>query len=157
MRILVFSDTHFNVSRAYNVINNIIGVDAVIHCGDGIRDAYELEAEFPEIKLYYVCGNCDGTEGISESTINIGSKSIFITHGHRYNVKSECDFEYPTLRDRGRELGADCVVFGHTHMPYNRNWGDIVVMNPGSIKYEGTYGVIEIEEDRLASAICNVF
>lgn len=157
MRILVFSDTHHNVSRAFKIINTIIGTDAVIHCGDVLNDAEELSASFPNIKFYSVAGNCDAFGAQSEAVLNLGNKRIFITHGHRYNVKSETEFEYPTIRERGRELKADAVIFGHTHIPYNKNWGNMIVMNPGSIKYEGTYGVIEIENNKLRSVICDVF
>ena len=157
MRILVFSDTHNNVSRAFGVINNLIGIDAVIHCGDGVLDVKALQEDFPDIKFFCVKGNCDISGANAEELIELGEKKIFVTHGHRYNVKSEIDFEYETIRDKGRELGADAVLFGHTHIPYNRNWGDITVMNPGSIKYGGTYGVIEIENQRLKSCICRIF
>lgn len=157
MRVLVFSDTHNNVSRVEKVLNTIIGVDAVIHCGDGIGDIDAIKDEFPQIIFFRVRGNCDYMPEKAEQVLELGGKKIFVTHGHAYNVKSEHDFEYITIRERGRELDADAVLFGHTHIPYNRNWGDIVVMNPGSIKYEGTYGVIEIEDDRLKSAVCNLF
>lgn len=157
MRILVFSDSHHNVSRAERVINTIVGVDAVIHCGDGLTDVEELKMTFPSMPFYAVRGNQDLIAKESERVIELGGKKIFVSHGHGYNVKSEVDFEYITIRERGRELGADAVLFGHTHVPYNKNWGDIVVMNPGSIKYEGTYGVIEIEDGKLKTAVCNVF
>lgn len=157
VRIIIFSDTHNNASRMEKVLNTIIGVDAVIHCGDGMGDVEAIKDEFAKISFFGVRGNCDYKPGKAEQLLELGGKKIFVTHGHGYNVKSEHDFEYTTIRERGRELGADAVLFGHTHIPYNRNWGDIVVMNPGSIKYEGTYGVIEIENGRLKSAVCNLF
>lgn len=157
MRILVFSDTHRNISRAVRVLHNIVGVDAVIHCGDCISDVDDISVEYPNIKFYSVSGNCDIDNSRYEKVVEIGGKRIFITHGHAYRVKSEIETEYPTVKEKGISLGADAVVFGHTHIPYNRNWGNITVLNPGSIKYEGTYGVIEIENDVLKAAICNVF
>ena len=157
MRIVAFSDTHHNISRAERVINNIPGITGVIHCGDVLPDAEELKSDFSNIDFYTVPGNCDLFQGESEKLIEIEGKKIFITHGHRYNVKTEVELEYPTIRDRGRELGAELVIFGHTHIPYNRNWGDIIVMNPGSIKYEGTYGVIEVDNGKLKTAILNIF
>jgi len=157
MRIIVFSDSHNNVVRMIKVLDNLIGVDAVIHCGDGMRDVKELENIYPDIKFYYVSGNCDMGMRKYEELVEIGGKRIFVTHGHLYGVKSEVEIEYPTIRDAGREKGADAVVFGHTHLPYNRNWGDITVMNPGSIKYVSTYGVIEIEKDVMKSAVLNIF
>lgn len=157
MRIIVFSDTHYNTSRMMRVLNIIPEVDAVIHCGDGGRDVKEVSESFPHIKFYNVSGNCDSGMAKYKEIIEIGGKRIFVTHGHLYSVKSEDEIEYPTIRDAGRELGADAVLFGHTHIPYNRNWGDIVVMNPGSAKYTGTYGIIEIENNVLKTAICNIF
>lgn len=157
MRILVFSDTHHNTGRMTRVLDNMIGVDAVIHCGDGINDLKEVSKIFSDIKFYYVCGNCDLNENKYEDLIEIGGKRIFVTHGHLYSVKSETEIEYPTIRDVGRKRGADAVLFGHTHIPYNRNWGDITVMNPGSAKYMSTYGVIEIEKNVLKSAVLNIF
>ncbi len=157
MRILVFSDTHNNSSRMERVLNTIIGVDAVIHCGDGLSDLEAVRDNFPKLEFHAVRGNCDYKPEKGEKLLELGGKKIFVTHGHGYSVKSEQEFEYITIRERGRELGADAVLFGHTHIPYNRNWGDIVVMNPGSAKYEGTYGVIEIEDGRLKTAVCNIF
>lgn len=157
MRIVVFSDTHNNSSRMISVLNKIIGVDAVIHCGDGVRDLEEISARFLNIKIFGVSGNCDMASGKYKDIIEIGGKRIFVTHGHMYGVKAETEIDYPTIRDKGRELSVDAVVFGHTHLPYNKNWGDIVVMNPGSIKYTGTYGVIEIENNILKAAVLNVF
>ncbi len=157
MRIVVFSDSHYNVSRMEKVLNTIIGIDAVIHCGDGKSDLDEVAENHPNIKFYGVRGNCDNAFSKGEELLTIEGKNIFVTHGHLYNVKTEIEWDYPTLRDKGRELGADAVVFGHTHIPYNKNWGDIVVMNPGSIKYSGTYGVIEIEGGKLKTATLNLF
>lgn len=156
MRILVFSDTHRQVSDAENVINNIVGVDAVIHCGDHLSDAKRLEKEFPEIDFYYVSGNCDGDSSRPYLLEDFAGKKIFITHGHLYNVKSESGCEYKTIREEGKRLGADAVVFGHTHIPYNMDWGDMVVLNPGSLRYTDTYAVIEIENEKLKAATCSI-
>ena len=157
MRIIVFSDSHNNISRMEKVLSGIIGVDAVIHAGDGLLDLDEIAINYPNIRFFGVRGNCDSTPAKGEMMLDFDGKKIFVTHGHLYSVKSEIEWEYQTIRDKGRELGADAVVFGHTHIPYNMNWGDIVVMNPGSIKYEGTYGVIEIENGKLKSATLNLF
>ena len=157
MRIVVFSDSHNNISRMEKVLNTLVGVDAVIHAGDGKTDLDEVAENHPEIKFYGVRGNCDGGLAQSEMLITLEDKKIFVSHGHLYNVKTEVEWNYETIRDKGRDLGVDAVVFGHTHIPYNKNWGDIVVMNPGSIKYSGTYGVIEIENGKLKTATLNLF
>ena len=58
-RILVFSDTHGNISRCIETIDNIKDVDLVIHLGDTVRDAAELEKIYPDIEFKYVSGNND--------------------------------------------------------------------------------------------------
>ena len=153
MRILVFSDSHKNVASCARVINTIVGTDMIIHAGDHASDAAELERLFPGIPVKYVSGNCDFSSAPSELIIEAEGKRIFLTHGHGYNVKY--DDSYFSLINHARSLNCDCVVFGHTHQGYNDNLGDLIVLNPGSIKYGATYGVIEIEEGIMKSAICD--
>ena len=156
MRILIFSDTHGDIKDPEAVINNIVGVEAVIHCGDCLRDAEILRDKFPKIKFYSVSGNCDIDRTSEELMLELGGKRIFVTHGHRYAVKIEKEFDYPTVTKKGKDMGADAVLFGHTHIAYNNNKGDIIVMNPGSIKSMATYGVIEIENGVMKSAIMSL-
>lgn len=152
MRILVFSDTHGDITRCAWLLRTIIGVDMVLHAGDHARDAEALAALFPEIPVEYVRGNCDGNVTVSEQVVEVCGKRIFLTHGHLYRVKT--DYEYSTLVSKTREEGYDLTVFGHTHVGYNNNFGGFSLLNPGSIKYDATYGVIEIENGQLRTALC---
>lgn len=153
LRILVFSDSHKDTAACAKVVRTIVGTDMIIHAGDHASDAKELEKLFPEIPVRFVSGNCDFGGAPSELVFEAGGKNFFLTHGHNYRVKYEDD--YSTLISRARILKCDCAVFGHTHVPFNQNFGDIVVLNPGSIKYGRTYGVIEIENGFVKSAICD--
>lgn len=154
MRILVFSDTHRDIASCIRVIENIIGVDMVLHAGDHISDAREICRQFPNIEFEYVPGNCDFSSDDTEVVIEAEGKKIFLTHGHRYSVKT--DENYSLLKERAKSLGCDCAVFGHTHISLADNSGDIALLNPGSIKQSGTYGVIEIENGVLKTAVCTV-
>ena len=154
MRILVFSDTHMQLEGCIQTIENIIGVDMIIHAGDHMSDAKNLSQIFPDIPVKYVAGNCDISFSENELVTEIEGSRIFITHGHLYNVKNENT--YQTLKNKGTELGCDIVVFGHTHIPYNENCGNIILLNPGSAKYTKTYGVIEIENNKLKSAVLDM-
>ncbi len=155
MRILVFSDTHKNISGCIKTIENIIGVDMIIHAGDHASDACELQKIFPDIPIKFVKGNCDFSNSPAELIIDItADKKIFVTHGHLYNAKTESD--YYSLKNRGLELGCEMVVFGHTHVPYNENFGEITLLNPGSAKYSQTFGVIEVENGKIKSAVCSL-
>ena len=154
MRILVFSDSHRDIESCARVIRNIIGVDMVLHAGDHISDARELCRMFPEIEFEYVPGNCDFSSDDTEVIVEALGKKIFLTHGHGYSVKT--DEDYSRLRQRAEALGCDCAVFGHTHISLCDPTRKVMLINPGSIKQSGTYAVIEIENDVLKAAICNV-
>lgn len=154
MRILVFSDSHRDIDSCARVINNIVGVDMVLHAGDHISDAKELCRMFPHINFEYVPGNCDFSADDSEIVIETCGKKIFLTHGHGYSVKT--DENYSELLSRAESLGCDCAVFGHTHRSLCDPRRNVLLLNPGSIKQSGTYGVIEIEDGVLKAAVCNI-
>ena len=154
MRILVFSDSHKSVEPCARVIENIIGVDMVLHAGDHASDCAELERIFPDIDFKYVSGNCDFSKAPSELLIEASGKRIFLTHGHGYAVKFDSD--YYTIKNKGAELSADLVVFGHTHVPVCDFSQNPPILNPGSIKHTGTYAVIEIEDGKLKACVCNI-
>lgn len=153
MRILVFSDSHRDIESCIRVINNIVGVDMILHAGDHISDAKELCRMFPEIEFEYVPGNCDFSADEQEVVIEADGKKIFLTHGHGYSVKY--DDTYSELLKRAEDLGCDCAVFGHTHKSLCDPRKKVLLLNPGSIK-NGTYGVIEIENGVLKAAVCSL-
>lgn len=148
-RIFIFSDTHGSVNGCEAVLRGSEEkADGIIHAGDYTRDADSIRAAFPGLPVYAVKGNGDlfSTEP-QDLTVVIDGVKIFITHGHMYNVKLE--YDYSTLREKGKELGADLIVFGHTHKPYLDWDGDMTVVNPGSAGYGGTYAVAKIENGNV--------
>ena len=153
MRILVFSDSHRDCKICIDVINRIIGIDMILHAGDHSEDAKRIGKQFPDIPVYSVVGNCDFGGGAKELVIEAEGKKIFLTHGHLYNVKN--DYEYTLILEKTKGLGCDCAVFGHTHLGLCDVKGGITLLNPGSIRYGRTFGVIEIENGRLRAAVCD--
>ncbi len=152
MRILAFSDSHQDINSCISVINRIIGVDMIVHAGDHASDAQRLASLF-DIPVNFVSGNCDFADAPKELVFSADGKKIFLTHGHLYNVKN--DLEYSSLLRRAKELSCDCAVFGHTHQSLCDIKDGITLLNPGSIRYGKTFGVIEIEEGRLRAAVCD--
>lgn len=152
MRILVFSDSHKNISACISVIENIIGVDMILHAGDHASDAAWIQKCFPDIPVKYVAGNCDMAIAPHELIVEAEDKKIYLTHGHLHSVKSQED--YHTLISAAKNKDCDCVVFGHTHCQTCFRSDDLMVLNPGSIKSLGTFGVIEIENGVLKAAVC---
>lgn len=154
-RILIFSDTHGYIDNCINIIGSDERVNMIIHAGDCVRDAEDLASVFPNIPVYYVRGNNDWySKAPGDVTLETGGKKIFITHGHDYSVKYEAD--YRTLAKRGSEIGADLVVFGHTHTPYTGYIGKMTVLNPGSVRFTGTYAAAEIDGSELRTKIFEI-
>ena len=141
MKILVISDIHGLVSYAERMIEKE-KPDEVIFCGDGWREIDESRKFYKKARFHLVGGNCDFC-GEPELYITLGGKNILITHGHRYNVKMERELAYITLRSHAADLGADLVLFGHTHNPDVVYRNGMIMLNPGAVM-SGKYAVVEI-------------
>ena len=77
-----------------------------------------------------VAGNCDFSTSIPKDiTISVAGHEIFITHGHRYGVKSGLS----NLYQKAMEEGIPTVLFGHTHIPIIQAVNDILFINPGCL------------------------
>lgn len=154
MRIGVLADTHIpSRSRALPevLIQAFEGVDLILHAGDIlIPDVLTvLRLIAPTVA---VAGNND-PPGLA---LALGTKKelllngfrIGLTHGHIGEGNSTV----------GRALshfhGADCVVFGHSHLPYCQRHCDTLAFNPGSPtdrrqSPRKSFGFIYIEPDGL--------
>ncbi|MFT8351003.1 metallophosphoesterase [Clostridium saccharoperbutylacetonicum] len=147
MLIGVISDTH-RMLKYVNLAKEITkNADILIHLGDNIEDVEVLEQGFNG-KVYAVAGNCDySSKYPKEAVIEVYGKKIFFTHGDLYGVKRTINNIYY----KGKELGADIVLFGHTHEQMIERDEKLILMNPGSIslpRFKGRYvGFIEIDED----------
>ncbi len=54
---------------------------------------------------------------------------MFLCHGDSYRVKYGLDM----LEKKAKEVRADIVIFGHTHVPLNIKKDNILYINPGSL------------------------
>lgn len=149
LKVAVFSDTHGNPDNMRKAIRECDPV-AVIHCGDGVRDAASMEREFPGLPVYSVLGNCDFTRDVPLArTVEIGGVRIYIVHGHSLGVKYE---GLDRVGYAAREAGASVAFFGHTHTPVCRILGNITIINPGSAGYgfDTTWGILEIDNGNIS-------
>lgn len=158
MKIIVFSDSHGDISLMKRAIK-AVGPDRVIHLGDYTRDALEIGKLFPELHLDVVKGNNDFTSSYpQDKVLDVAKKTLFLSHGDRYGVM----LGLHRIAWKGRELGVDAVLFGHTHIPYLERVGGMWVMNPGCIgrstffSRSATYGLIEVSEDEITCEIRNI-
>ena len=153
MYALIFSDSHGKTYNMQEVVDRQISApNAVFFLGDGLHDLDTLESGRAE--LHCVRGNCDVFSPLEdeEQTVVFGGIKIFMTHGHRYMVKSG----YTAAAEKAIKKGADILLFGHTHQPLSvlinagERVGDTVakkdlrVFNPGSVR-EGYFGTLTVK------------
>lgn len=158
MEFLILSDSHGCVENLQAVeARQIKRPDAIFFLGDGARDIAYLSTQ--SIPLLAVRGNCDWTTSElaqkTERLLHFEDHSILMTHGHEWGVGAGID----ALAKHAAELGADIVLFGHTHKPFLQTLpagvelGEITLtrpmylFNPGSISYEGegpSFGTLTI-------------
>lgn len=152
MKLLILSDSHSALSFMRSCID-AVQPDAVVHLGDYFDDAQALAEEYPGIRLYQVPGNCDRYRcppGQAEILIPIISGvRLYMTHGHRHNVKLTLG---SLLRD-ARAAGAAAVLYGHTHIAdCTRESDGLWVLNPGSCGYGGgSAGLMELSNGQIQS------
>ena len=148
MKILVFSDSHRSRSDMIGAIDEQ-KPDQVIHLGDLISDAEELTYIYPRLPICMVPGNCDGWTSVEAiKQITLGGKSILLSHGHLWGVKSGYDRAFA----QARAVGADILLFGHTHRAYCQQMEDgLWVMNPGTSR--SSYGTILIENGTIQCSL----
>lgn len=158
-RLLVFSDSHGSINNCEEVINNFqYKVSAILHAGDYARDAEDLESIYPDIPVYYVHGNTDYiSRAPGEIVFEIDGVRIFLTHGHEYYVKQEIRSGYRTLLNKAKMEEVDLCVFGHTHIPATELNLGVTLLNPGSIRYNGEYAVVEIENGKVKTTHMKLF
>jgi uncharacterized protein len=150
MKLLVVSDSHGLTSELVDIKNKYENeVDAMIHCGDS-----ELLADSNEMKGFLaVRGNCDFDRSFHlDIKEKIKENTIFITHGHHYNVK----MTLMNLSYKAKEVNADFVFFGHSHTLGAEIIDGTLFLNPGSIflprgRQEKTYAIIEKTDNTITT------
>lgn len=142
-KILILSDSHSESEVLVEIKNRHENeVDLMIHCGDSELDAgNEAIHDFSIVR-----GNCDFESRFPDYLVKqCGENRIFVTHGHHFSVKSTL----MNLFYRAKELKANIVCFGHSHVFGAEVVEDTLFINPGSVllprkRSEKTYVILEI-------------
>lgn len=157
MLIGVFSDTHGDLRRVEPCLSMLRNAEFLLHAGDLYEDATRI-SQATGMRVIAVTGNCDYmVRGPSEEMLAVGSKRIYLTHGHLYRVKHDLTF----LVQRARALGVDIAVFGHTHSPAIFQRDGILFVNPGSLhsprkNAEPSFAILDISRTSVKARICTV-
>lgn len=140
MKILILSDTHGQTEAACDLIRSQ-KPNRVFHLGDCLRDARDLSDLFPYLPICCVPGNNDFFgEETKEKTVLLEGTKIFYCHGHTTGVKRDLSLQkMKTLQN-----GCTVSLFGHTHRPLLEQDGPLLLLNPGSLTYSGTYGILTL-------------
>lgn len=160
MRIIAISDTHGNYRALESVFLRNADADWFIHLGDGEKDLDSFLIKHPEYteRVIHVCGNCDsGSMSPGFFVLPVPGHRIFASHGHRYAVKNSLEI----IKRNALENQCDIVLYGHTHVRYDRFEDGLYIMNPGSasIPHDGTrpsFGHIDISEAGVVMNIADV-
>lgn len=141
MKIIVISDTHTNTNSLQRVIDANPECEIILHAGDGCGDLRRIDRKnkgFISVK-----GNCDRYEDFDEEEqiIALDGIKIFLTHGHRYNVKSTKEL----LLAKSMKENARVCIFGHTHILHKNIMNGVLFLNPGSLGYDGSYIILDTE------------
>ncbi|MDR6226821.1 metallophosphoesterase family protein [Desmospora profundinema] len=134
MRVVIISDTHIPKRAKQLPLPLLRALEkpttAILHAGDWVDPSVfrELARYAP---VYGVYGNCDPPEVRrlfgERTTLRIGRHRIGMVHGHGRKGT--------TLRrvlDAFANDPVDLLIFGHSHMPYRKRHGSMLVFNPGS-------------------------
>ncbi|MBR7033441.1 MAG: YfcE family phosphodiesterase [Clostridia bacterium] len=154
MKILVFSDSHGNPKYLAAALREHKGtVDLAIHLGDGLSDMERAGDLLDCTATATVIGNGEQfferrlwADVPDETVISPDGVRILCCHGHKYRVKHGLS----SLAEHAEQIGADLVLFGHTHDPFD-GWektpsGKLIrFFNPGSVGlgYPASYGIVE--------------
>ena len=161
-RIMILSDTHGRTRDFESVLEKVLPVDHLIHCGDVSGDEDYIRAAAAEIAgcpVTIVQGNNDfGGDLPSEEVFTIERQKILVSHGHRFGIS----YDTGPLKAHAKEIGAQIVCCGHTHVPMiDQRDPALLLINPGSFSLprqsgrERSYAMLELDSTGFRFAWIN--
>ncbi len=146
MKIGVISDTHGNIEAWNSAFRHFNDADLILHAGDvlyhpprlGWMEGYNIPLLVEalnncKIPLVIVRGNCDAQVyeellkipvQTDHAIVQFGAIRIVLNHGHSLTKQGMAELTH--------RYGANCFIFGHTHVPELERADDVLLMNPGS-------------------------
>lgn len=154
MLIGVVSDTHGYLNP--RVPELLQGVAHILHAGDiGNGGVIESLAQIAPVTV--VRGNNDrtGPESLypEEVSLKLGGASFYLTH----IVKVPKGPDHPSMHPY-KDTGANVVVFGHSHIAFQQEMGNILFFNPCAagkrrFKIVPSIGLLELKDGQVEGKI----
>ena len=133
MKFCIASDSHGSFSLLCRMLERE-QPDCLLFLGDGAEEA-QRAAKLLGTACLCVVGNCDLCSPEPPArTLEQGGVTLFMAHGHRFGVKQGLE----SFAQAACQAGASVGLFGHTHRPYAKQWGTVLLCNPGSLR-DGVY------------------
>lgn len=144
MKIGVISDTHGSYQQTKKALDALGACDYILHLGDvlyhGPRNpvypSYEpakLAEYLIDKSITYIRGNCDADvdemvtqQDIShkERLLHWGDQVIYAVHGYEESLDDRIE--------KAKTLGANVLMFGHSHIKSIETRDGLTIINPGS-------------------------
>jgi putative phosphoesterase len=176
MKIGVIGDTHIpgrSPLLPARIADLFKGLDIILHVGD-ISELYVLK-EFQETYTltFAVAGEDDSAEVHEyldeKRVVRFGQRRIGMIHGHQFDEVQRAGGALRRLLGHGPEPGAlqaflleqfeeevDAIVYGHTHQPYVRTHGGVLVFNPGGAlpgARQPSVGILDMSKRNITGRI----
>ncbi|MCH8003430.1 MAG: metallophosphoesterase family protein [Nanoarchaeota archaeon] len=155
-KIIVLSDTHIPVRASKipeQIINQFKDADLIIHAGDfqSIEVVKNLESYSNFIAVYGNMDSDDIAEKLPEKVIvNIKNEDKEFKIGVTHGSGPPEGLEQRVLNFF--EEKCDCIIFGHSHKPFNEKINNTLMFNPGSptdtvFTTINTFGILKINRE----------
>ena len=159
MKVGVISDTHGNIKDARRAARRLVenGARLIIHLGDGVGDAIEIEKS-EGVPVQYVAGNCDNhPDAATEQHFSWKGLGVLAVHGHqsdmnRYHVEERRQKTLDKMANLAVSLDAGIVLYGHTHHADDFVHSGVRFINPGALDLgtsDKSCCLLDIEEERV--------
>jgi hypothetical protein len=177
MKIGVLADTHVSSKDSTlpsAVLDAVRGMDIILHAGDvgGIAILQQLE---PIAQTYAIYGEQDDDKVRKylqeKQRLEFENRSIGLVHGSRvlagglltrlsHNMNRRVRLQAVCVSVLAEFPDVDAIVFGHTHEPYMKMHGGVLLFNPGAAVLPsgkpGTIGVLEITPHAIKGRIVSL-
>ena len=127
MLIGIISDTHDNMVKIKDAVNilNSRGVGLVLHAGDFVAPFSLIPLESLKCRWKGVFGNNDGErKGLLDKSAGCIKDAPYFM---------EVSSKRIVLMHEFKDIDADILVCGHTHIPKINRIGNKLIINPGEV------------------------